>query len=89
MFWRGARGAAAVVAVVVLAGCASGDRVPTPSTELPTAAALFASDEDATIAAEKAYRDYVAMADRISIDGGADPERLEEFATESVLQSDY
>lgn len=49
---------------------------------------LFASDEEALAAAEAAYAEYLAVADAVLIDGGADAQRLETVAIGEVLEED-
>lgn len=53
--------------------------MPTPS---PTTTPFFASDEEALAAAEEVYREYLAMSDLMSSEGGAEPERIAPFVTE-------
>jgi hypothetical protein len=53
---------------------------------------MFSSDDEALAAAEAAYGNYVAISDQIARDGGANPERLENFVTAGLLekgQSDF
>lgn len=40
---------------------------------------MFASDEEALVAAEAAYRNYIDVSDQIARDGGVNVERLEPF----------
>ena len=71
--------------MLVAALSASGCAPPTsgkPPAPVPSPTALFASDEEALAAAEEAYRAYQHVSDAIYIDGGADPERLLEVATQ-------
>ena len=56
---------------------------PDPS---PTAQPIFASDEEALAAAEEAYAAYVELSDQILADGGADPERISAYVSESIRQ---
>lgn len=74
----------AVVALTLVACVPEDEPVrPDPS---PTAEPIFASDEEALAAAEEAYAAYLAVSDQILSEGGANPERLREVATESVYQ---
>lgn len=75
-----ALGLTALLALTMLSGC-----VPTPShtsTPTPKVTPLFATDAEALAAATKAYAAYLKMSDTIAHDGGAHPERIEEFVTE-------
>jgi hypothetical protein len=75
--------------VIVAALSASACAPPTPAKPprpSPSSTALFASDEEALAAAEKAYREYQHVSDAILIDGGADPERLLEVATQAQYE---
>jgi hypothetical protein len=78
-----------VVAALLLSltGCTSAPAEPT-ATPSPTATPVFASDEEALAAAEKAYADYLAMSDMIFRDGGKHPERLEAVATAAIVESE-
>jgi hypothetical protein len=49
---------------------------------------VFASEEEALAAAEKAYAEYLRVSDEILIDGGNDPRRLLDVATEGVYQAE-
>lgn len=80
MGFRMLRTAAALVAVVLLAGCVPGDPVITPEPE-PDATPVFASDEEALAAATEAYAKYLEVSDQITADGGVNPERLEPYVT--------
>ena len=79
--------AGAAVLLVVLAGC---DEPPPHVTPVPTPSVttVFASDEEALAAAEEAYRAYLAVADQIFAEGGADPERLSAVAAPPQLTVD-
>ena len=75
--------------MLVAALSASGCAPPTsgkPPAPVPSPTALFASDEEALAAAEEAYRAYQRVSDAILIDGGADPERLLEVATQAQYE---
>ena len=69
-----------------LGGCAPDAPAPKP-TASPSATPLFATDEEALAAAEEAYAAYQAMSDAILVDGGEDPERLLNVATEAVYKT--
>lgn len=75
-----------VVASVALVGCVPGDQ-PAPS-PTPTETAVFASEEEALAAAEEVYGNYLATLDAIFEDGGENPERLLEFASEEVFEQE-
>jgi len=74
-----------MVAALSVSACAppSPAKPPKPS---PSSTALFATDEEALAAAEEAYREYQHVSDAILIDGGADPERLLEVATQAQYE---
>jgi hypothetical protein len=76
----------AVALTLTIAGCFADTTTYTPVAE-PTAAPLFASDEEALAAAEEAYRAYNAVVDDITQDGGNNPERLLDFASQELYES--
>jgi hypothetical protein len=83
--------AASVVATVVLAalllsGCLPQQPTATPTPD-PTAAPIFATDEEALAAATAAYAAYVQLADQIFVEGGVNPERLSSVATGEFLDA--
>jgi hypothetical protein len=65
-------------------GCASAPK-PAPTSSSPTAAPVFASDEEALAAATEAYANYQEMADAIDSEGGQAPERITPFVSERFL----
>ena len=73
--------------VLVLAGCTQPSPEPTP-TPSPAPNPVFASDEEALAAAQKAYADYLAMSDLIFQEGGRQPERLKMVATDAIVESE-
>lgn len=75
-----------LVAALAVSGCTPDKPAPVPSVS-QSGTPLFASDEEALAAAEEAYAAYLAVSDRILMDGGANPERLLEVATSSVLEA--
>jgi hypothetical protein len=68
----------------MLAGC-----VPPPAnvipTSVPTAAPVFASEDEALAAAVKAYEGYLAVSDRITAAGGRELEPLSALVTSDFL----
>ena len=73
-------------AALVLAGCVpSGPHATSPS---PSATSIFASDEEALAAAEKAYAAYLQVSDQILADGGNNPERLRPLVTQTVYSDE-
>jgi hypothetical protein len=76
-------GAVAVLGMLTLAGCGGGDPIPTlPPT--PSAAPVFASEEEALAAAEQAYSAYLAGVNQAL--QTLDDAGLELVATDSALQ---
>ena len=77
---------AALAVVLSLSGCFA-DEEPAPTTPpVPTATPVFATEEEALAAAEEAYANYLRVTDAIFADGGSNPERLLDVATESQFQ---
>lgn len=77
----------AVAAGLTLAlGACGPEPQPPMSTPSPTTTPFFASDEEALAAAEEVYREYLAMSDLISSEGGARPERIAPYVTEEWLE---
>ena len=75
----------AATLTLTISGCFGDTPSYNPAAE-PTTAPLFASDEEALAAAEEAYRDYYAVSDQILNEGGIEPERLLEVATQEVFE---
>jgi len=73
-------------AALVLAGC-TGAAHPT-STPKPVPTPVFTSDAQALAAAEKAYRAYRSVAERVLADGGVHPERLDDVAAGKLLREE-
>ena len=78
--------AVAVVLVAALAATGCAPEPAAPHTPAPTSTPLFASDEEALTAAEEAYAAYQRVSDEILSEGGQDPERLLEVATEAQYE---
>lgn len=76
--------AALLLTALVLTGCTTPTPMPTAPPE-PSIAPVFASDEEALAAAEEAYGRFLATLDQIFIDGGSDPERLRQVASEEIF----
>lgn len=81
---RGAAVAAAGVVALALSGCVGApERTPTPpASASESAAPVFASDEEALAAAEISYARYLTVVDQLTQDGGKDPYRVMDVATE-------
>lgn len=77
--------AAALVAVLVLAGCVPTEPPVTPEPD-PQVTPVFASDEEALAAATEAYEKYLEVSDQIAADGGTSPERMNPLVTEDQYQ---
>jgi hypothetical protein len=73
----------AVALTLTIAGCFGDTTTYTPVAE-PTAAPLFASDEEALAAAEEAYRDFLGMSDQILNEGGVDGDRIYQAASSAL-----
>jgi hypothetical protein len=67
-----------------LSGCVSAAPDPTPNAAA-TSKPVFESDAAALVAATKAYAAYLAMSDKISQEGGANPERIAPLVTPEWL----
>jgi hypothetical protein len=81
---------AAVTLVLVAALAATGCTPEAPRANekpTPTSTPLFASDEEALAAAEEAYAAYLAVTDQIFADGGKNPERLLDVATQDLFDA--
>jgi hypothetical protein len=72
-----------LLTALLLAGCTDPSPMPTPPST-PSQTPVFASDEEALAAAEEAYGEYLATADAILNEGGANPERLLQFVSDDV-----
>ena len=83
--------AGAVVLLVGTSGCAA-KPAPAPTSSAsssPTPAApVFASDEEALAAATEAYANYVKVSDEILMDGGAAPERIDDYTSDAMAESE-
>jgi len=82
---RPAAAALVLFAALAATGCTPGPAKP--HTPTPSSTPLFASDEEALAAAEEAYAAYLAVSDQIFQDGGREPDRLLEVATEQVVNA--
>jgi Na+-transporting methylmalonyl-CoA/oxaloacetate decarboxylase gamma subunit len=73
----------AALAVFALSGCFAAAPVEPPASS-PSAAPVFASEEEALAAATEAYAAYLAVSDAVLGEGGAGPERVDEVARGSA-----
>jgi hypothetical protein len=78
--------AVACACLIALSGCAT-PATPRATTNPPTAAPVFESDEEALAAATEAYANYQQMADLIDNEGGLKPERIAPFVSERFLDT--
>ncbi|WP_066593926.1 hypothetical protein [Cryobacterium arcticum] len=69
------------------AGCTA-PSTPTPTSNPPTVAPIFASDEEALAAATEAYTNYVETADLIITEGGIDPERIVQYTSGDLAETE-
>jgi hypothetical protein len=72
--------------LAVLTGCSAPEPAPPAASPSATAEPVFASDEEALAAAEKAYTEYLAAFDEVAHDGGREPERLADHVAPDELQ---
>jgi hypothetical protein len=79
--------AVACACLIAVAGCAP-TPAPQPTTNPPTAAPIFESDEEALAAATEAYGNYLRLSNEIAHGGGNDAQRMSEVATGEALQSE-
>ena len=71
------------------AGCtAPSPSEPAPTSNPPTVAPVFASDEEALAAATEAYGKYVETADLIINEGGTEPERIVRYTSGELAQTE-
>jgi len=84
--------AGAVLVALALSGCSAAPVAPVTDTPTPTAtqaeARIFANDDEALVAAKKAYAAFQDMSNRIAADGGVAPERMEAFAAGDALEAE-
>lgn len=78
-------GAVLALAAALLSACAPAAPAK-PDDELPAVTQLFASDQEALDAAVEVYREYLFVSDLIMQDGGANPERIETYASGQALE---
>ncbi|MBX0300111.1 hypothetical protein K2F54_08980 [Cryobacterium sp. 1639] len=69
------------------AGCATAPE-PVQTSTVPTAAPVFASDEEALAAATEAYANYLALSSAIAHAGGNDAQRISEVTTGEALDTE-
>ena len=85
MGFRMLRTAAALVTVLLLAGCVPREPVITPEPD-PASTPVFASDEEALAAATEAYARYLEVSDQIFTEGGVEAQRMAAVATGEKLK---
>ncbi|WP_157487934.1 MULTISPECIES: hypothetical protein [unclassified Leifsonia] len=78
---------AASLSAVVLTGCAASPRPLPSASSTPAPTPVFASDEEALAAAEKAYAAYVDVQNDVWSDGGEGFDRYESVASRSALET--
>jgi hypothetical protein len=76
-----------IAAGLSASGCAPDAPEPKPAPS-PSVTPLFATDEEALAAAEQAYAAYVAVTDRVFMDGATDLSSLDTVATGKQLEID-
>ncbi|WP_168627971.1 hypothetical protein [Cryobacterium sp. BB307] len=77
------RAVALTAVALLLAGCVPNE--PTVTARPPAVDPVFASDEEALAAAVEAYERYLAVADEVRADGGADADRISSVVTTNQL----
>ena len=77
----------AALAVFALSGCFAAAPVEPPASS-PSAAPVFASEEEALAAATEAYAAYLALGSEVAHDGGVEPERMGEVSTGNAYQQE-
>jgi hypothetical protein len=78
--------ATAAVFILVLTGCAPEELRVSDAPADSSGPPPFTSTDDALAAAQATYEGYLAASDIIMSEGGANPERLDEFVTPEVAQ---
>lgn len=71
----------------MLSGCVQPSPVVTPAAT-SSSKPLFASDEEALVAATKAYAAYLRMSDLITSEGGVDPQRIASYVSVRQLSKE-
>jgi hypothetical protein len=80
--------AAAAAVGLVLGGCTgSPNPSPTPAPMTANSESIFASDEEALAAAIEAYEGYRVVSGEISMEGGANSERIKPFVSTKFAQT--
>lgn len=77
----------ASAAFLLLAGCVQRDAIVTPA-PVPSATPMFASEQEALAAAEKAYAAFVKASDQVTADGGLRPDRIASLVTKKEFDRD-
>ena len=71
------------------AGCtAPSTSEPAPTSNPPTVAPVFASDEEALAAATEAYAEYLSVAGKIAHEGGVDSQRMADVAVDEAFETE-
>ncbi|KQP01531.1 hypothetical protein [Leifsonia sp. Leaf264] len=78
---------ATLLSAAALAGCAETPKPQPSASGTPDAAPVFASDDEALAAAEKAYAAYLAVESEVLGDGGKDAGRFSRVATGEALST--
>jgi hypothetical protein len=80
--------AVAAVLVLVLTACAP-DKTPSPVVAADTSdPPPYASGDEALIAAQSSYEQFMAVANKIMAEGGADPDRLDAVASPEIASGE-
>ena len=75
----------ALALAALLIGCTSPQPIDSPTSE-ETTHSIFATEDEAFVAASRAYREYYRVSDAIFDDGGRGIERLRDVATEEQFE---
>lgn len=76
------------VVALSLTACSVTSTTPAPVNTSSAETPAFATDEEALAAAQAAYAEYLQVSDQIARDGGANPERLSKYVSNSLFDEE-